>query len=135
MIETLSDAQKSVVLSTSTRLIVRACPGSGKTYTVAAKLKERIKSWDLLHSGIATLSFTNVAWQEIGNCMQSDVNKYVAYPHFLGTLDSFINKNIFLPFGHYLMKCGKRPMLVGEPHGVWTSQSYIRRFLIKRRMI
>lgn len=41
------------------------------------------------------------------------------YPHFVGTIDSFVDRYIFLPFGHLVMNCDKRPTLVGPPHDDW----------------
>lgn len=121
MFSTLSDKQREIVFNKSGHLAVRACPGSGKTYSVAARLAHRIQNWKHHRKGIAALSFTNVAWQKIGQQLKHsfEVSESISYPHFLGTLDSFINQHIFLPFGHLVMGCEKRPVLVGEPHGSW----------------
>lgn len=101
--------------------VVKACPGSGKTFTVAARMAKMLLRWPQLHSGIATISFTNVAWQEIEKYLSQvfEIRTPVAYPHFVGTIDSFINRYIFLPFGHLVMSCGRRPELVGPPHDEW----------------
>lgn len=114
----LSEKQKTILDKTG-KFVVRACPGSGKTYCVSAKLSKLISEWKLPHQGIATISFTNTAWQEIEKKCREDFNIIVSYPHFLGTIDSFINQYIFLPFGHLVLECGKRPTMVGEPYGVW----------------
>lgn len=114
----LSTKQKKI-LDKKGKFVVRACPGSGKTYCVSAKLAKLISEWKLTHQGVATISFTNTAWQEIGKKCEEDFNTKVAYPHFLGTIDSFINQFIFLPFGHLILGCNKRPIMVGEPYGVW----------------
>ena len=55
----------------------------------------------------------------------------VSYPHFLGTIDSFINRFIFLPFGHLAMKCKSRPVLVGEPHGPWSGKYFSEKIFDK----
>jgi len=114
----LSEKQKTILDKTG-KFVVRACPGSGKTYCVSAKLSKLISEWKLLHQGIATISFTNTAWQEIEKKCHEDFNTAVSYPHFLGTIDSFINQYIFLPFGHLVLECDKRPVMVGEPYGIW----------------
>lgn len=128
MFDTLSEKQREIVFDKQGKFVVRACPGSGKTYSVAARLAKNILEWDKRSQGIATLSFTNVAWQEIEHQVHRhfDIRKPIPYPHFLGTIDSFINQFIFLPFGHLVMDCGKRPTLVGEPHGTWISGRYER---------
>ncbi|MGG4449492.1 UvrD-helicase domain-containing protein [Brevibacillus porteri] len=121
MFESLSTVQRSIVFEKNGRFVVRACPGSGKTYTTAARLAYRIQNWSSPCKGIAVLSFTNVAWKEIQKMLDGRLGITINYPHHLGTLDSFINKYIFLPFGHLIMGCGKRPTLVGEPHGTWSA--------------
>lgn len=118
LIESLSDEQREV-LNASGKFVLRACPGSGKTFTVTAKLEDLLSNWDSNYQGVAALSFTNVAWKEISkNLIDNDIS--FKFPHFIGTLDSFINKHIFLPFGHLVMECGKRPELVGDPYGTWS---------------
>ncbi len=126
MFGTLSETQKRVVFEKEGKLVVRACPGSGKTYSVAARLAKRMTNWPLNNQGIATISFTNAAWQEIERQVTTHfkIERPIPYPHFLGTIDSFVNRFIFLPFGHLVMGCKKRPVLVGEPHGPWSGKGY-----------
>lgn len=126
MFKTLSEIQREIVFEKKGKFVVRACPGSGKTYSVAARLAYNISNWRLEHQGIATISFTNVAWQTIESqiAKYSDIETPISYPHFLGTIDSFINRFIFLQFGHLVLKCKSRPILVGEPHGTWTGRSF-----------
>ncbi|NUU61259.1 ATP-dependent helicase [Paenibacillus agri] len=126
MFDSLSPRQRSIVFEKSGKFVVRACPGSGKTYTVAARLAHRMSNWNSPNMGIAVLSFTNVAWKEVGRKLNDNSGSVVSYPHYLGTIDSFINKYIFLPFGHLIMECNKRPILVGEPHGTWSGGNYGR---------
>lgn len=114
--------QREIVFNKKGKFVVRACPGSGKTYSVAARLAWKTENWEHPHQGIIALSFTNVAWKEIKKMLEKKFNlkNSFGYPHFLGTIDSFINQYIFLPFGHLVMDCKKRPVLVGEPHGSWN---------------
>ena len=65
MFRTLSDSQREIVFNKSGKFVVRACPGSGKTFCVGARLARLVHEWKNRHEGIAVLSFTNVAWQEI----------------------------------------------------------------------
>ncbi|OBY77994.1 hypothetical protein BBG47_18805 [Paenibacillus sp. KS1] len=126
MFDGLSYIQRTIVSDKNGLFAVKACPGSGKTYTTAARLAYKLSNWQLSNRGIAALSFTNVAWQEIWKMLVQNLGMTINYPHYLGTLDSFINKFIFLPFGHLVMGCGKRPILVGEPHGTWSGGNYDR---------
>ncbi len=126
MFETLSDKQREIIFDKSGKFVVRACPGSGKTYCVGARLAHLISKWEKSYEGIAAVSFTNVAWQEIEKKYTEEIKigSKISFPHFLGTIDSFINKFIFLPYGHLILKCNKRPTLVGEPHGIWTGKYF-----------
>jgi DNA helicase II / ATP-dependent DNA helicase PcrA len=130
MLETLSETQREIVFEKEGRFVVRACPGSGKTYSVAARLANKMSCWPHKYQGIATISFTNAAWQEIERQVATcfGINKRLPYPHFLGTIDSFVNRFVFLPFGHLVMGCKKRPVLVGEPHGPWSSSVFSDNF-------
>lgn len=117
-----------IVFEKAGEFVVRACPGSGKTFSVAARLAHRLENWGQLYRGIAALSFTNVAWKEIEKKLNEHFNIVgtLGYPHFLGTLDSFINTYIFLPYGHLVMGCPNRPILVGAPHSDWGIKRYDR---------
>lgn len=121
MFETLSTVQKVIAFEKTGEFVVRACPGSGKTFSVAARLAHKLEHWTSPYRGIAALSFTNVAWLEIEKKLKTnfDVHDKFGYPHFLGTIDSFINNYIFLPHGHLIMGCKKRPILVGPPYNEW----------------
>lgn len=113
-----TEKQGKIIHEKSGLFTVRACPGSGKTFTVATRLHRLLSEWPSKNQGIATISFTNVAWQEIEDSLISDFSLKSApgYPHFLGTIDKFINTYIFLPFGHLVMGCPNRPILTGPPH-------------------
>lgn len=112
----LSTKQQNIV-DASGKVVIKACPGSGKTYSVAARIANLININKFSHNGIAAISFTNTAWQEINNKLSSEfkINTPLPYPHFVGTLDSFFNQFVFLPFGHLVMDgCCRRPEIVGE---------------------
>ena len=100
----LTELQQKIVNS-SGKVVVKACPGSGKTYTVAYKLKKEVEFWQNDYSGIAVLSFTNVACIEI-KTKYKKINDGLdlSYPHFIGTFDSFIYKYIFAIFGTLITK-------------------------------
>ncbi|NQZ83313.1 MAG: UvrD-helicase domain-containing protein [Colwellia sp.] len=78
---------------------VQACPGSGKTTMVAAKLLIIAKKWQSKHQGVCVLTHTNVAKQEIIDRLNQDSDgvKLLSYPHFIGTIQEFINKYIAIP--------------------------------------
>ncbi len=120
MLKELTEEQKEIC-NTDGKLVVRACPGSGKTFTVAAKAAKLMEEWKYKYQGISILSFTNVAWQEIEKQLKFsfNINTPIRHPHFLRTIDSFINSFIFFPYGHLILECKSRPILVGEPAYPW----------------
>lgn len=97
-------------------VILHACPGSGKTAVVAHKFINYIKSWDRVHQGVAVLSFSNVASDEIEKQAQifSSGKLAINYPHYIGTLDSFINNFIFLQFGYSFLNPPRYPKIVTD---------------------
>ena len=106
------------------KIIVRACPGSGKTTCVSKRIANFIQKHDYKQQGLSILSFTNIAIDEIKRNYNEITHSEIKYPHYIGTIDSFINTYIFLPYGHLVMECKKRPILVGEPYSTWTHYKY-----------
>ena len=101
-------------LESSGHIVLCACPGSGKTTIIAQKIIKYLQTWNKPHRGIAVLSFTNVASDEI-NYQINKINPHslnLSSQHFIGTLDSFINKYIFLRFGYLLLESNKRPKII-----------------------
>lgn len=78
---------------------VLACPGSGKTTVLLAKLKILANRMPPKNgAGICVLSHTNVAVDEIKARMKDDAEKLLGYPNFVGTLQAFIDKYVTLPY-------------------------------------
>lgn len=92
---------------------VTACPGSGKTTLVVAKLAMLSRKWSHSTSGICVLSHTNVARQEIQDKLgATSVGAAVlAYPHFIDTIHTFANRFLAMP---YLHSNGKRSVIVDD---------------------
>ena len=121
MYNTLTENQREIVDCTASKIIVKACPGSGKTYSVTARLQKLLNENKYRHEGIAVLSFTNIACEEIKGYLTKFSNvSNLGNPHFLGTFDSFINNYIFLPYGHLFMECKQRPEIVGTEYNRWV---------------
>lgn len=79
---------------------IQAFPGSGKTTILIAKLAILARKWPFNYSGICVLSHTNVAREEIEERLgNTDVGeKLLRYPHFIGTLHSFFDTFVALPW-------------------------------------
>lgn len=91
--------------------VLCACPGSGKTFAVAEKAKKHMREWKKSHCGIAVLSFTNVAINEIKNVVLKDQS--ISYPHYFGTVDSFID-DFFMRYAGLYLTPPHRPHITYE---------------------
>lgn len=80
---------------------LEACPGSGKTEVVGLKTAFELIDWKEKYSGIAIVSFTNNAANEINKrAVKYAGSNATNHPHFIGTLDSFFYKYLLCPFFH-----------------------------------
>lgn len=107
---TLTDEQNAF-LDAEGKVVLCACPGSGKTFIVGKKLLKYLETWPYAYRGIAVLSFTNVASEEIlRQTKELAETKFqnIGFPHFIGTLDSFINTFVFLRFGYLIQPVERR---------------------------
>lgn len=95
------------------KVILNACPGSGKTTTIARKILELERLNEIGgHSGVACLSFTNSAKDEINEAYRKLSGKSIQFPNHVSTIDSFINKFITLPFYNLLNRDFDRPKIL-----------------------
>lgn len=77
-----------------------SCPGSGKTTLLVAKLAVIARRWTHRQRGMCVLSHTNAARNEIGAKLSSTAAgaSLMRYPHFVGTIHSFVNEHLALPW-------------------------------------
>lgn len=77
-----------------------ACPGSGKTTLLVAKLAALAMRWPYRQRGICVLSHTNAARSEIENRLSGSAAgiDLLRYPHFIGTIHSFVNEYLAIPW-------------------------------------
>jgi DNA helicase II / ATP-dependent DNA helicase PcrA len=97
----LDDVDRVSVLEAMRSIDVQACPGSGKTTLIATKLILLSKKWPFLHRGVCVLSHTNVAKDEIISRIKRsntiEAQRLLSYPHFIGTIQEFVNRFLALP--------------------------------------
>ncbi len=80
-------------------VFVDACPGSGKTRTILARLAYLATSLPP-RRGIAVLSFTNKAIEEFKERSgPAGVAYLLQFPGFIGTFDAFVRHFLFTPSG------------------------------------
>ena len=78
---------------------VAACPGSGKTTVLLAKLKLLADRMPFVNgTGICVLSHTNFAVNEIKKRLSGCADKLLSYPNFIGTIQSFVDKFVTMPY-------------------------------------
>lgn len=91
-----------VLMSKEENVFLKACAGSGKTEVVGLKTAYEMKKWNLYNQGIAVLTFTNDATNVIIDRVRQFTGKSNTYPHYIGTLSSFIHSYIVQPFAYKL---------------------------------
>lgn len=108
--------QRKAYIGARGKIILTACPGSGKTTSIAYKLYSLMKESEQLygkHRGIACLSFTNKACSELEEKYKMMHGGNILHPHLISTIDSFITQNVVLPY-YYLAGLEKKPSIVNE---------------------
>jgi len=94
------DGSRQEFLRARTTLDVSACPGSGKTTLIVAKLAIMARKWPHRTKGICVLSHTNAAREELQRRLQGTVvgQQLLSYPHFIDTIHGFVNRFLALPW-------------------------------------
>jgi DNA helicase-2/ATP-dependent DNA helicase PcrA len=89
----LTQEKKDIINDDARIKIVRAGPGSGKTTLFVAALRRALAEWHDTRTGIAALSYTNIAQQEI-----TKKAGHIPPPHLVTTIDGFVLRYIIKPF-------------------------------------
>ena len=118
-----TDQQREAIFAEELEFLLRAAPGSGKTWTSCRRFIWRAANWPHPVGGLALLSFTNAA---IGEFKTATINvgrrDLLSDPNYVGTFDSFVERYILAPFGHLLTGADKRPKLFPGPRpGDWNN--------------
>lgn len=118
------DEPRRAFLKSQVTQDVSACPGSGKTTLIVAKLAILAKKWRHRAKGICVVSHTNVAREEIQRRLGGTVvgQKLLTYPHFIGTIHGFVDQFLALP---WLYSNGFPVVAIDDD----VTSSYRRRFL------
>lgn len=107
-----SDTERRKVIGSIDCCDVNACPGSGKTTTLVAKLLIMSEKLAGTMTGFCGLSHTNVAKNEIEKSFGSFSGALLRYPHFVGTFQVFID--VFLAIPAYIEEFGRRPIAIDD---------------------
>ena len=100
------EPDKIAVIQNNESRDIKACPGSGKTTVLLAKLcilSNRMPFVD--GKGVCILTHTNVAIDEIKARFGGKANLLFSYPNFCGTIQSFVDTFLTIPcfnsFSHH----------------------------------
>jgi superfamily I DNA/RNA helicase len=107
--------QQDAIFAGELEFLLKACPGSGKTWTTCRRFLWRVANWSASAGGLAMLSFTNAAVKEFKQATAEIGRGALHEPHFVGTLDSFIERFVMGPFGHLITDGKKRPKVFLRP--------------------
>ena len=91
---------------------LQACPGSGKTTCLLAKLLIIGRHLPLKEGGVLVLSHTNAAINEIKTKTSAYVPELFQYPNFIGTIQSFVDHFLAVPF--YTQTYGHQPIRIDD---------------------
>ena len=111
-----TDQQREAIFAEELEFLLRAAPGSGKTWTSCRRFIWRAANWPHPVGGLALLSFTNAAIREFKTAtINVGRRDLLSDPNYVGTFDSFVERYILAPFGHLLTGADKRPKLFPGP--------------------
>ncbi|MBT7065145.1 MAG: ATP-dependent helicase [Verrucomicrobia bacterium] len=121
-----TDQQREAIFADDSEFLLRASPGSGKTWTSCRRFLWRAENRNG-PGGIALLSFTNTAIREFeAASVEIGRRQFLSDPNFVGTFDSFVERFIINTFGHIIPGTTKRPRLFpGERPGDWNNSRLI----------
>ncbi|PWV55540.1 UvrD-helicase domain-containing protein [Chitinophaga sp. S165] len=92
---------------------LQAVPGSGKTTVLLAKLLILERYLPLADSrAILVISHTNAAVDEIRDKISAYCPKLFSSPHFIGTIQGFVDKFLAIPY--YTVKFKRRPKRIDD---------------------
>ena len=119
-----TDQQKDAIFADELEYLLRAAPGSGKTWTSCRRFIWRGANWPYSAGGLALLSFTNTAIREFQEAtVKVGRRELLSDPNYVGTFDAFVERFILTPFGHLTVGLSKRPKLFIAPRpGDWNNK-------------
>lgn len=122
--QTPTDQQRDAIFAEELEFLLRASPGSGKTWTSCRRFIWRGANWHHKVGGLALLSFTNTAIREFHEAtIKVGRRNLLSDPNYVGTFDSFVERFVITPFGHLINGSAKRPKLFLAPRpGDWNNK-------------
>lgn len=106
--QSFDEERRNFIKCIDKSLHLQACPGSGKTTALLAKLYILSEKMPFeKNQGICILTHTNGAINIIKNKLGEKANRMFNHPNFFGTIQSFVDKYLAIPA--YIKCFGYRP--------------------------
>jgi len=106
--QSFDEERRNFIRCIDKSLNLQACPGSGKTTALLAKLYILSEKMPFeKNQGICVLTHTNVAIDIIKNKLGEKANRMFSHPNFFGTIQSFVDRYLAIPA--YIKCFGYRP--------------------------
>ena len=127
LVQNPTGEQHAAIFADELEFLLRAAPGSGKTWTSCRRFIWRGATRKGLAGGLALLSFTNAAIREFqAATVKVGRRDLLSDPNYVGTFDAFIERFILTPFGHLILGATKRPKLFTAPRpGHWKNSKLL----------
>lgn len=133
--EKTEDQLKYIISPIDENIFLSACAGSGKTEVVGMKSAYEIKKWSKNKGGIAILTFTNNATDVIKDRIYQFNSSPSTYPHFIGTVSSFIHQYIAQAYGYkhenYISKSNDHSFKIIDKEITANNKSWLNGFKCK----
>ncbi|WP_036383605.1 UvrD-helicase domain-containing protein [Muricauda sp. MAR_2010_75] len=122
------DEERRLFIRDLSTLDLQAVPGSGKTTALLAKLVILEKYMPLKNGcGVLVISHTNAAVDEINERIGKHCPKLFSYPNFVGTIQSFVDTFLAIPF--YTNQFKQKPFRIDNE--IYDEQ--VERFFLNTR--
>jgi DNA helicase-2/ATP-dependent DNA helicase PcrA len=108
-------AQQQKVVARDANFLLKACPGSGKTHTIAARIARLMSDG----ASIAACSYTNVGVDAVRKALAAHQRSVIEPRHFVGTLHGFLLRHVTYPFGH--LTFGVTMRLLRDESSIWPA--------------
>lgn len=104
--------QQHIIQANDKYILVSACPGSGKTFTIVKKIEQQLSELKD-HQGIIACSYTNEASNELKNRINKSFDLSLS---FIGTIDSLVKSIIcvFLNRTLEVLNINKPSIIINE---------------------
>lgn len=107
-------AEQQAAVNCQQSVFLTACPGSGKTRTITAKLGHCLEEVEGTPRAVACITYTNAAVHEIETRVRHSLSLREMWALDISTIHAFCLNNIFRPYAHKFDVFGKGFKVIGQ---------------------